>query len=241
LSADGIGLEALSTSICTCIPASWTACSSPCRDRMRANLSSALCPHPPATTSPRSRAACTNALASYSSGSAVIGSNRSRATTSTTVGLLGSRRRCCWSARATSIRGVGLLGEEAGQRLVPAQPLGVPADLKDKYLSGGFDLQATRRVAAADRAGLEKMCRYILHPPFSHDRLQLTDDGRVRVQFTRPWSNGVDSVTLSPLNFIARLVPLVPRPGVHQLTYNGVLAARDWVTLCLLWSSARKF
>jgi len=69
-----------------------------------------------------------------------------------------------------SIRGVGLLGEEAGQRLIPAtERLGVPADLKNSYLSGGFDLHASRRVAAGDRAGLERMCRYILrhisHPP----------------------------------------------------------------------------
>ncbi len=131
-----------------------------------------------------------------------------------------------------SLRGVGLLGPEAGQRILPLtglDALQVPADLQhleQRRLTGGFDLQANRRVRGDDRSALERLCRYILHPSFAHDRLQLTSDGRVRVQFTRPWRNGVDSITLDPLNFIARLVPLVPRPGSHQLRYHGILARR---------------
>lgn len=129
-----------------------------------------------------------------------------------------------------SLRGVGLLGEQAGQLLLPHEDfacLAIPPDMKDREQTGGFDLQATRRVSRGDRAGLERMCRYILHPPLSHDRLQLTDAGRVRLRFSRPWRNGVDAMELEPLNFIARLVPFVPAPGTHQLRYHGVLAARS--------------
>ena len=124
---------------------------------------------------------------------------------------------------------MGLLGDDAGQPLVSttAAAFRVPADLRDRYATGGFDLHATRRVSAEDRTGRERLCRYILHPALSHDRLAFTTDGRVRVRFTRPWRNGVDSMTLDPLSFIARLVPLVPRPGTHRLRYHGVLASRS--------------
>ena len=85
-----------------------------------------------------------------------------------------------------SLRGVGLLGEQAGQTLLPVGhpvSLSIPADLKAREQTGGFDLQATRRVSRGDSKGLERMCRYILHPPLSHDRLQLTEAGRVRLRF----------------------------------------------------------
>ncbi len=47
------------------------------------------------------------------------------------------------------------------------------------------------------------------------------------MRFSRPWRNGVDAFTLTPSSFIARLVPLVPRPGTHRLVYHGVLAAHS--------------
>jgi hypothetical protein len=40
----------------------------------------------------------------------------------------------------------------------------------------GFDLHANVRVAANDRAGLERLCRYILRPPFAQERLRLRSD-----------------------------------------------------------------
>jgi hypothetical protein len=129
-------------------------------------------------------------------------------------------------ARA-SLLGVGLMGEQAGKPLLPRGGLEIPQDLRpvSQTETGGFDLQAARRVSATDRDGLERMCRYLLHPPLSHDRLQLLDDGRVRLRFSRPWRSGADAITLTPFNFIARLIPLIPPPRAHQLVYHGVLAA----------------
>jgi hypothetical protein len=133
-------------------------------------------------------------------------------------------------AQASS-NGVGLLGDQAGVPLAPMvrYPLALPADLahfvQDEH-PGGFNLHAARRVSAGDRAGLERLLRYILHPALAHDRVQWTDDGHVRLRFTRPWKNGVDSMVLTPHNFIARLVPIVPRPGTHQLRHFGLFARR---------------
>jgi hypothetical protein len=60
--------------------------------------------------------------------------------------------------------------------------------------------------------------------PSSIDQL---DDGRVRLRFTRPWSNGATHQILAPFDLISRLVALVPPPRVHQIRYNGFLAARS--------------
>jgi hypothetical protein len=48
----------------------------------------------------------------------------------------------------------------------------------------GFDLHANVWVSANDRAGLERLCRYVLRPPFGEERLRLRRDGRVALEYT---------------------------------------------------------
>jgi hypothetical protein len=103
----------------------------------------------------------------------------------------------------------------------------------DERPDHGFDLHAGVRVSAWDRGRLERVCRYILRPPISHDRLSLLDDGRVRVELKTPWRDGTRYLVFHPLDFIARLVPLVPPPWANQIRYHGVLAPHARVTLCL--------
>jgi len=82
--------------------------------------------------------------------------------------------------------------------------------------SHGFNLQAATRVAANDKHGRERLCRYILRPPPANDRLSLLDDGNARLELKRPWSDGTSSVDLEPLAFLARLeMQLFPAP--HRL------------------------
>jgi hypothetical protein len=54
--------------------------------------------------------------------------------------------------------------------------------------SHGFNLQAATRVSEHDKAGRERLCRYILRPPLANERLSILDDGIVRLEFKRPWS-----------------------------------------------------
>jgi hypothetical protein len=89
----------------------------------------------------------------------------------------------------------------------------------------GFNLQAATRVAANDKDGRERLCRYILRPPLANDRLSILDDGNVRLDFKRPWSNGTSSVDLAPLALIAPLAALVPPPRRHTVLYCGVLSS----------------
>jgi Putative transposase len=69
------------------------------------------------------------------------------------------------------------------------------------------------------------LCKYILRPPLANDRLKILDDGHVRLEFKRPWSDGTTSVELEPLALIARLAALVPPPKRHLTRYFGVLSS----------------
>ena len=65
----------------------------------------------------------------------------------------------------------------------------------------------------------------ILRPALANDRLRILDDGNVRLEFKRPWSDGTSSVQIPPLALIARLAALVPAPRRHTVLYCGVLSS----------------
>jgi hypothetical protein len=89
----------------------------------------------------------------------------------------------------------------------------------------GFNLHAATKVAANDKQGRLTLCKYILRPPLANDRLKILDDGNVRLDFKKPWSDGTTSVELEPLALIARLAALVPPPKRHTVRYFGVLSS----------------
>ena len=66
------------------------------------------------------------------------------------------------------------------------------------------------------------MCRYITRPAVSTKRLSLTRNGQVRYELKTPWRNGTTHVIFEPLDFISRLVSLVPKPRVNLTRFHGV-------------------
>ncbi len=52
----------------------------------------------------------------------------------------------------------------------------------------------------------------------------MTRNGRVRYELKTPWRNGTTHVIFEPLDLIARLVALVPRPRVNLTRFHGVFA-----------------
>lgn len=92
----------------------------------------------------------------------------------------------------------------------------------------GFSLHANTAVAADNRLGLEKLCSYGMRPAFSHERLSLTDDGRVRLELRRPWptADGASSLIFEPVELLRRLAALIPPPFAHLIRYHGLLAPR---------------
>ena len=55
-------------------------------------------------------------------------------------------------------------------------------------------------------------------------RLSLTRNGQVRYELKTPWRNGTTHVIFEPLDFISRLVSLVPKPRVNLTRFHGVFA-----------------
>ena len=90
----------------------------------------------------------------------------------------------------------------------------------------GMHLHAATTVDGRDRKRLERVCRYLLRPPFAHDAVQALPDGRVRVHFKAPWRSGAAHADMSADKFLARLCALVPPPGFHMTRYFGVFASR---------------
>jgi Putative transposase/Transposase zinc-binding domain len=128
-----------------------------------------------------------------------------------------------------SVAGRAALGAEAGR--APARlgreheapfaerPLG-PCHARQ----GGFDLHAAVAVPAGGQVRLEHLCRYVLRPPIAQDALALAPDGRVVLALRRPWRDGTRALVFDPLDFLARLAALTPRPRINLLIYHGVFA-----------------
>ncbi len=105
---------------------------------------------------------------------------------------------------------------------------------------------------ADQREKLERLCRYITRPAVSTERLSLTAQGNIRYRLVAsthparaafvhpctaksPCRDGTTDVVFEPLDFMARLVALVPTPRVNLTRYHGVFAPnhrlREQVTL----------
>jgi len=88
----------------------------------------------------------------------------------------------------------------------------------------GFSLHAGVATRAHEREKLERLCRYITRPAVSTKRLSLTRHGKVRYELKTPYRDGTTHILFEPLDFISRLVALVPKPRVNLTRYHGVLA-----------------
>jgi hypothetical protein len=85
-----------------------------------------------------------------------------------------------------SVQGRVALGPRAGARV---RRLGDERDTAAVTSRGarqahldGFDLHANVWVSANDRAGLERLCRHVLRPPFAQERRRLRCDGRIALE-----------------------------------------------------------
>ena len=77
---------------------------------------------------------------------------------------------------------------------------------------------------AHERKKLERLCRYIARPAICEQRLSLTAQGQVRYALKTPYRDGTTHVIFEPLDFIARLAALVPKPRVNLTRFHGVFA-----------------
>ncbi len=119
------------------------------------------------------------------------------------------------------------MGPQQGRKVFTLQTL--PDCEDDQFTSrvgnvAGFSLHAGVAARAHERDKLERLCRYIARPAVSAKRLSMTRNGQVRYELKTPWRNGTTHVIFEPLDFISRLVALIPKPRVNLTRFHGVFA-----------------
>ena len=131
---------------------------------------------------------------------------------------------------AASVQNRAALGPERGTR---PRRLGTrrdadhePAVASCQARADGFSLHAGVVVPAGQRDRLERVCRYALRAPVAIERLQWTEDGRVRLSLRQPWPDGTTDLIFTPIALLERLAVLVPRPRINLVLYFGVVGAR---------------
>jgi len=120
------------------------------------------------------------------------------------------------------------VGPQQGRKVFTLQTL---PDERDAYETpgttagnvAGFSLHAGVAAKANQRAKLERLCRYITRPAVSEKRLSLTNQGKVRYELKTPCRDGTTHVIFEPVDFIAKLAVLVPKPRVNLTRFHGVL------------------
>jgi hypothetical protein len=89
---------------------------------------------------------------------------------------------------------------------------------------GGFSLDASVRIEALNRQGLESLLRNGARPPFAADRRVVIDAQRLIDHRPKPSRDGQLPIIRSPLERIGRIAALVPPLGQHRPRYDGILA-----------------
>jgi len=91
---------------------------------------------------------------------------------------------------------------------------------------GGFSVDASVRIAADDRRGLERLLRYCARPVFAQERLAWAgeDHDRLVYRLPKPMPDGRITLYLTPLELLDRLAKLIPQPRRHRHRYHGVFA-----------------
>jgi len=89
--------------------------------------------------------------------------------------------------------------------------------------TAGFSLHAGVAAKARQRRKLERLCRSIARPDVATNRLALTPQGNVRHTLKTPYRDGTAHIILEPLDFIARLAALVPKPRVNLTRFARIV------------------
>ena len=118
------------------------------------------------------------------------------------------------------------VGPQQGRKVFTLQTLPACDQAFDDGVGkvAGFSLHAGVSARADQRQKLERLCRYISRPAISEKRLSLTPNGNVRYELKTPYRDGTTHVIFEPLDFIARLAALVPKPRVNLTRFHGVFA-----------------
>ncbi|MFT5451770.1 MAG: hypothetical protein ACI9N9_001256 [Enterobacterales bacterium] len=120
------------------------------------------------------------------------------------------------------------LGAQQGRKVFTLQA--IPASNAESSFStrvanlAGFSLHAGVANESYQRDKLERLCRYISRSAVSENRLAVLSNGNIRYQLKTPYRDGTTHVIFEPLDFIAKLAALIPKPRVNLTRFHGVFA-----------------
>ncbi len=129
--------------------------------------------------------------------------------------------------QAASVQYRIALGPHAGRKALTLYSVPPLEDQQTPELVAkiaGFSLHAGTVCEARQRPRLERLCRYITRPPIAMKRLSIDSQGRVVYRYRRPFRDGSTHVVFEPLDFMARLAALVPRPRLNLTRFHGIFA-----------------
>jgi hypothetical protein len=139
----------------------------------------------------------------------------------------------CYQAAAL---GIAVSGERTGQPVLRVAFGGASSELASKHHGGkteeqpvaealGVSVYAKQRVHGHDRAQLERLCRYVMRPPLSQDRLERRVDGRLELTLKNVWKDGTRALLLEPHDLLVRLCAAVPTtPSEYPWSETSVRA-----------------
>jgi hypothetical protein len=89
---------------------------------------------------------------------------------------------------------------------------------------GGYSVHAATAVKSDERDRLEKLVRYMARPAISEERISILPNGDIKLKLKTPWRDGSEYLIFSPIEFLERLLALIPLPRFHLTRYYGVFA-----------------
>jgi hypothetical protein len=100
--------------------------------------------------------------------------------------------------------------------------------------SHGYNLFAGDVIAAGSHDARERLFRYCLRPQLSLERLSVARDGKIVYQVKATRRGKATQRIMAPLDFMGRLVALIPPPFHPLLRYFGVLAPHSAWRSCVV-------
>jgi hypothetical protein len=98
-------------------------------------------------------------------------------------------------------------------------------------LINGFSLHANRYIGQQERDKLRDLICYGARGAFSNERLSLKNpanpDGDLVYRLRHVWADGTEAVELSQMEFLEKLVALIPPPNSHLTRYHGALSSHS--------------
>ena len=75
-----------------------------------------------------------------------------------------------------------------------------------------------------NRDKLERLIKYTARPPLKSESLSINQSGDVVLKLKKQWNDGSTHVVYSPLEFLEKLVALIPPYRSNLLRYSGVFS-----------------